>query len=184
MKSSLLSNVLYITVIGLALVSFTEQNSFKLAGNLRILQAGRQARARIQTSRPRNPIGRMVRSLFKNISRAAPKRAAGRAAKATRKAARATRKILPRVAAVSAAPYAVPSARTNYASNRAKQLARNVADAKTRDQKDKKWKRKLKKHLATETPGLSSSIERIFYDADKYSHVGSTDKVTKFVIPL
>jgi hypothetical protein len=78
----------------------------------------------------------------------------------------------------------VQNARRNHASNQAKQLARHVADAKARDQKDKKWKRNLKKHLATETPSVSSSIERIIYDADKYFHVGRTNQVEKIVIPL
>jgi hypothetical protein len=165
MKISLTSYVLYITVIGLALVSFTEQNSFKLTGNLRILQAGRRARARIQTPRSRSSPGRIIRSLFKNTPRANPKRAA-------RRAARATRKVL------------VKNARSNDASNQAKQLARHVADAKARDQKDKKWKRNLKKHLATETPSVSSSIERIIYDADNYFHVGRTNQVEKIMIPL
>jgi hypothetical protein len=165
MNISLTSYVLYITVIGLALVSFTEQNSFKLTGNQRILQAGRRAMARIQTSRSRSSSGRIIRSLFKNIRGDAPKRAAHRAA-------RATRKVL------------VKNAGSNDASNQAKQLARHVADAKARDQKDKKWKRNLKKHLATESPSVSSAIERVFYDADKYFHVGRTDQAEKIMIPL
>jgi hypothetical protein len=165
MKTSFTSYVLYITVIGLALVSFTEQNSFKLAGKQRILQAGRRAIARIQTPRSRSSPKRIIRSLFKNIPGAAPKRAAHRAA-------RATQKVL------------VKNAGGNHASNQAKQLARHVADAKARDQKDKKWKRNLKKHLATESPSVSSAIERVFYDADKYFHVGRTDQVEKIVIPL
>jgi hypothetical protein len=165
METSLNSYILYTIVIGLALVSFTEQNSFKLSGNQRILQAGRRAIARIQTPRSRSSPGRIIRSLFKNISRAAPKWTAQRAA-------RATQKVL------------VKNAESNDASNQAKQLARHVADTKARDQKDKKWKRNLKKHLATESPSVSSAIERVFYDADKYFHVGRTDKVEKIVIPL
>lgn len=68
--------------------------------------------------------------------------------------------------------------------DRARQIAKEAADRMSKEKREREWKRKLKKHLDKETPSVSKSIERVFYDADKYSHVGKTDSVTKVLVPM